>query len=183
MSNPPFFICETMEMLKYAACWEKMANGLEDVVRSQIHGDSELVEDFVREQLYSGVNGDEESLKPTYSQDPYFKENFGRNWKKRAKAYAKWKKSIQPPARSYLGFRPRAMDTPNLIIRGDFYSSITAIPTKDGLMVTSEGVSFATDIERKYTPAIYKIGDKARRRYTKFYVIPLIKRFIKDCGL
>ncbi len=172
-----------MNLSEYAQCWKKLAEGLEGTVASQMHGDTDRIEEFVVEQLYSGLNGDEEPLRPTYTQDPYFKEIYGKHWKKHAVGYAKWKKKIQPPARSYLGFRPRAMDTPNLIIRGDFYSSITAIPIKDGLMVTSEGVSFSADIEKKYTPRIYKIGNKAKKHYITFYVIPQIKDYIKYCGL
>lgn len=172
-----------MTLDEYSKSWKKLAEGLEDVIVNQLHGEADLVEDFVREQLYSGMNGEEARLTPKYSQDPYFKETYGKNWKKHAAGYAKWKKAIQPPARSYLGFRPRAMDTPNLIIRGDFYSSITAIPVKDGVMVTSEGVSFAADIERKYTPRIYKISNRARKHYIIYYVMPQIKDFIKSCGL
>lgn len=172
-----------MTLEEYSKSWKKLADGLEDVLVDQLHGETDLVEEFVREQLYSGVNGDEERLTPKYSQDPYFKEVYGKNWKKHATAYAKWKKDIQPPERSYLGFRPRAMDTPNLIIRGDFYSSITAIPVKDGVMVSSEGVSFAADIEHKYTPKIYKISNRARKHYITYFALPQIKDFIKSCGL
>lgn len=172
-----------MTLDEYSKSWKKLADGLEDVLVNQLHGETNLMEEFVREQLYSGVNGDEERLTPKYSEDPYFKEVYGKNWKKYATNYAKWKKKIQPPARSYLGFRPRAMDTPNLIIRGDFYSSITAIPVKDGVMVSSEGVLFAADIERKYTPRIYKISNKARKHYITYFALPQIKDFIKSCGL
>ena len=172
-----------MKLEEYAKCWKKLSDGLEDALVNQLHGETRLAEEFVCEQLYSGMNGDEAPLRPKYSQDPYFKETYGKNWKKHAVDYAKWKKNIQPPERSYLGFRPRAMDTPNLIIRGDFYSSITAIPIKDGLKITSEGVSFSSDIERKYTPKIYAIGNKAKRHYIEFYMLPQIKDFIKYCGL
>ena len=90
---------------------------------------------------------------------------------------------IQPPARSYLGFRPRNADTPNLIIRGDFYASITAIPIADGISIVSQGVMFSSDIERKYGNVIYEIGDKARRHWINFYMLPRIRTFMKECGL
>jgi hypothetical protein len=172
-----------MTLEEYSKSWKKLADGLKDVLVSQLHGETDLTEDFVREQLYSGVNGDEESLTPKYSQDPYFKTAYGKNWKPHAIGYMKWKRKIQPPAPSYLGFRPRSMDTPNLIIRGDFYSSITAIPVKDGIMITSQGVSFSADIEAKYTPRIYKISNKAKKHYITYYAMPQIKDFIKSCGL
>ncbi len=172
-----------MTLEEYSKSWKKLADGLEDVLVSQLQGETDLIEEFDREQLYSGVNGDEERLTPKYSQDPYFKEVYGKNWKSHAIGYMKWKRKIQPPAASFLGFRPRAMDTPNLIIRGDFYDSITAIPVKDGVMVTSNGLSFSADIERKYTSKIYKMSNRAVKHYIIYYAMPQIDDFIKYCGL
>lgn len=172
-----------MTLEEYARCWKKLADGIQPMIRDKMEKDAPQFEEYVREQLYSGVDGDEESLTPKYSQDPYFKTAYGKNWKPHAIGYMKWKRKIQPPAPSYLGFRPRSMDTPNLIIRGDFYSSITAIPVKDGIMITSQGVSFSADIEAKYTPRIYKISNKAKKHYITYYAMPQIKDFIKSCGL
>lgn len=172
-----------MTLEEYSKSWKKLADGLEDVLVSQLQGETDLIEEFAREQLYSGVNGDEERLTPKYSQDPYFKEVYGKNWKSHATDYMKWKRKIQPPAASFLGFRPRAMDTPNLIIRGDFYDSITAIPVKEGVIVTSNGLSFSADIERKYTSKIYKMSNRAVKHYITYYAMPQIDDFIKYCGL
>lgn len=169
--------------VSYLNGWKKFGEGLEDVLVWQMHNHKEIFEEFVTEQLYSGVNGDEAPLRPTYTQDPYFKENYGENWKKRAEGYKKWKKKIQPPARSYLGFRPRAMDTPNLIIRGDFYASITAVPIADGVSIVSQGLMFSSDIENKYGNVIYKISDKAKRHYITFYMTKRIKEYMKACGV
>lgn len=170
-----------MEFKQYLEGWKKFAAGLENVLISQMHDNTSLFEEFITEQLYSGLNGDEQPLRPKYTEDPYF-ESF-RNPKKAAEQYKKWKAKIQPPARSYLGFRPRDVDTPNLIIRGDFYSSITAIPIADGVSIVSQGLSFSTDIEKKYGNIIYVIGEKAKRHYISYYVIPKINEFMKKCGL
>ena len=117
--------------------------------------DAPQFEEYVREQLYSGVDGDENPLIPGYTEDPYFKKTYGEHWKKNAERYKNWKTKIQKPKPSYLGFSARGNNTPNLIIRGDFYSSITAIPISNGIRIASYGVSFGSDIEKKYG---YKIA-------------------------
>lgn len=169
------------DLQKYALGWRKFADGLEGVLISQMHAKKDLFEEFITEQLYSGVNGDEVPLRPTYTQDPYFMQF--KNPKAEAERYKKWKAKIQPPARSYLGFKPRNIDTPNLIIRGDFYSSITAVPIADGIMIASQGLMFSTDIEKKYGNVIYKIGDKAKSHYIRFFMIKRILTYMKECGL
>lgn len=169
------------DLQKYSLGWRKFADGLECVLISQMHEKKELFEEFITEQLYSGVNGDEVPLRPTYTQDPYFMQF--KNPKAEAERYKKWKAKIQPPARSYLGFKPRNIDTPNLIIRGDFYSSITAVPIADGVMIASQGLMFSADIEKKYGNVIYKIGDKAKRNYITFFMSKRIQSFMKECGL
>lgn len=170
-----------MELAQYIKSWKKFADGFEKTLVAQMHANKSLFEEFITEQLYSGVNGNEVPLRPKYSEDPYF--NMYKNPAKQAEAYKKWKMKIQPPARSYLGFAPRNADTPNLIIRGDFYSSITAIPIADGVYIVSQGLSFSADIERKYGNVIYKVGDKAKRHYMTYYLQPRIKQFIRECGL
>lgn len=170
-----------MELKQYFAGWKRFADGLEGVLVEQIHQEKSLFEEFVTEQLYSGVNGNEEPLRPKYSEDPYF--NTFKNPRKEAERYKKWKMKIQPPARSYLGFRPRNADTPNLIIRGDFYASITAIPIADGISIVSQGVMFSSDIESKYGNVIYKIGNKAKVHFVRYYMLPRINKFMKECGL
>lgn len=170
-----------MEFKEYVNGWKKFASGLEDTLIDQMHDNTAMFEEFITEQLYSGLNGDEVPLRPKYSEDPYF--NTFKNPKEEAERYKKWKMRIQPPARSYLGFKPRNADTPNLIIRGDFYSSITAIPIADGVSIVSQGVAFAVDIERKYGNVIYEIGDKAKRHWITYYMLPRINKFMKECGL
>lgn len=170
-----------MELGNYARGWSRFANGLENELIKQMHEKKELFEEFITEQLYSGLNGDEVPLRPTYTNDPYF--NMYREPKKAAERYKKWKARIQPPARSYLGFKPRDIDTPNLIIRGDFYSSITAVPIADGVMIASQGLMFSSDIESKYGNVIYKIGDKSKMHYITFFMTKRIETFMKECGL
>ena len=181
MTFPPFVFFLPMDFQEYAKGWKKFADGIEEVLVKQLHEQKDLFEEFVTEQLYSGVNGDEQPLTPSYSEDPYF--NGFKNPKKAAAWYKKWKMRIHPPARSYLGFKPRNPDTPNLIIRGDFYSSITAIPIAEGLSIVSEGLTFSADIEKKYGSVIYRIGDKAKKHYIVHYMMKRIDSYMKECGI
>ena len=170
-----------MEFKRYCEGWRRFADRIEGELVQQMHDNKGLFEEFITEQLYSGVNGREEALRPKYSEDPYFQ--MFKDPKAEAERYKKWKQKIQPPARSYLGFKPRNADTPNLIIRGDFYASITAIPIAAGIRIVSQGVEFAPDIEKKYGLVIYEISDKARTHYAKYYMLPKINKLMKDCGL
>lgn len=45
--------------------------GLEKVVKHTIQSNADLVQDFIRQQLYSGVNGRGKPLRPTYLNDPF----------------------------------------------------------------------------------------------------------------
>ena len=109
--------------------------------------------------------------------------NIYKNPKKAAEKYKNWKTRIQRPKPSYLGFPARNNNTPNLIIRGDFYSSITAIPISDGVKIVSYGVSFGADIESKYGSQIFKVSTKAREHYIMYRLIPHIDKFTKQCGI
>lgn len=170
-----------MEFREYVNRWKKFSDNLEKVLVKKMHDDGPQFEEYIREQLYSGVDGNENALKPGYMQDPYFNEF--KDPVKAATAYKNWKTKIQPPKPSYLGFSARNNNTPNLIIRGDFYSSITAIPITEGVRIVSFGVEFGTDIERKYGSQIFKISNKAGSHYVKYRLLPKIERYFKDCGL
>ena len=62
------------------------------------------VYDLVTDQLYSGVNGRDKPLRPTYLHDPWFKSDEAGKWKNNGKGYAMWKKEEHPPTlfRSFL---------------------------------------------------------------------------------
>ena len=53
--------------------------------------------EYIREQLYSCVDGDESPLIPGYTEDPYFKKSYGEHWRKNAERYKNWKTKIQKP--------------------------------------------------------------------------------------
>ena len=131
---------------------------------------------YVREQLWSGLDGDEKELLPTYLTDPYFKERYGSAWRIMAERYADWKMEITPPSSGRLGFRPRDRVVPNLFIDGTFHRSI--MPRNiDGGVTFSSQVGFATEIEAKYHDTIYKISRTARKHFLDNFVRGAIRDY------
>lgn len=134
----------------------------------------------VREQLYSGQDGEGQHLSPTYDNDPFFEEEG--YWHHRAKDYKAWKYSITPPvAGAMLGLSPRPDDVPNLFINGKFYSEISAARRGDVLLV-DPGVGHGPSIVAKYGDTILNLGPSAIEYFNANYMLPAIETFFKDCG-
>lgn len=131
---------------------------------------------YVREQLWSGLDGDEKELRPTYLTDPYFKERYGSAWRLMAERYADWKMEITPPSSGRLGFRPRSREVPNLFIDGTFHRSIMPRNIDGGITFSSQ-VGFATEIEQKYHDTIYKVSRTARKRFLDDFVRGAIRTY------
>lgn len=161
-----------------------LVEGFESMIRNIMDAQKKEVQIYITEQLYSGINGNDKPLRPTYLNDPYFKSRESGKWYKNARGYMMWKEGITPPyASSWLGIPRRSPDTPNLIIRGDFHNSITAVPFDKGLRIESVGVSFSDDIERKYGQAIYRVGSYARRYFIEKYVKKGIEDYFRKFGV
>lgn len=161
-----------------------LVEGFESMIRNIMAAQKKEVQIYITEQLYSGVNGKDKPLRPTYLNDPYFKSRESGKWYKNARGYMMWKEGITPPyASSWLGIPRRSPDTPNLIIRGDFHNSITAVPFDKGLRIESVGVSFSDDIERKYGQAIYRVGSYAKRYFIEKYVKKGIEDYFRKFGV
>lgn len=131
---------------------------------------------YVREQLWSGLDGDEKELRPTYLTDPYFKERYGSAWRIMAERYADWKMEITPPSSGRLGFRPRDRVVPNLFIDGTFHRSIMPRNIDGGITFSSQ-VGFATEIEQKYHDTIYKVSRTARKHFLDNFVRGAIRDY------
>lgn len=149
----------------------KLAGGFEKMIQNVLVENSEEVGQLIREQLFAGVDGDEKELKPTYINDPYFKEKYGKDWRKKAENYMEWKNDITPPAPSKVGFRARNKNTPNLIIEGMFYRSIKAEAIPGGLRIGTHGIDFGSDVESKYHNTIFKVS----RTANKYFINRVIK--------
>ena len=90
--------------------------GVEGEIQNVMDSNKSLVREFVTEQLYSGVNGNDKPLRPAYLNDPWFSTDEAGKWKNNAKGYAKMKKRITKPTPSFQGYPARDIYTPNLIL-------------------------------------------------------------------
>lgn len=154
------------------------ADGFKKLIKDSISENKDLVEELIREQLYSGVNGDDKPLRPTYLSDPYFRSKEAGHWQNNALGYMRWKKALTPPNPSFLlGLPARDERTPNLIIRGDFYDSITAVPIAEGVEISTQGTSFGNDVERKYGSIILSLGPVSKKYFMDFLLNPALKNY------
>lgn len=155
--------------------------GLESEVRLCMKDNSRVIEGLIREQIYAGQDGKGKLLNPTYDTDPFFEEN-GR-WYHRSKQYKHWKKKITPPITSEVLFLPpRPVEVPNLFITGKFHDSITALPSSDGINISTEGFASGKDIVSKYGGSIFVLGNEGKAYFSQKVLRPWLDRFIKKCG-
>lgn len=158
----------------------RIAGGIEESCVRCLDENKGVVLDAVKEQLYSGLDGEEKHLSPTYDDDPFFNEEGW--WHNRAKDYKAWKYKITPPlGGTMLGLPPRPDDVPNLFINGKFYSEIFAMRRGNGLVV-DPGNEKGPAIVSKYGDEILNMGPTAIEYFNLFYMLPSIGEFFKDCG-
>lgn len=140
-----------------------------------------IVEDLIGEQLYSGLDGDTNSLRPSYSDDPFF--DIKGRWYHDSDGYIEWKKKITPPITSpCLNLPPRPVDVPNLYITGTFHESIRATVNGGKLLINTVGFSDGPDIVRKYGDNILNLGMDAREYVVLEMLKPFIGNFFKRYG-
>lgn len=159
----------------------KISDGLEKEVVSCMESNKDIVRDCIQEQLYSGLDGTEHLLNPTYDDDTFFNEEGP--WKNRAEQYKRWKERITPPIRSHLlNFPPRPVEVPNLFIVGSFYDSINMKPTSSGLAIYSDGFVDGNSIVNKYGDNILSMGPTAREYFVLNCLKPWLERFFSQSG-
>lgn len=152
-----------------------IVTGFERTVAECLTQNKSVVEDLIGEQLYSGLDGDTNSLRPSYSDDPFF--DIKGRWYHDSDGYIEWKKDITPPIASpRLNLPPRPLDVPNLYITGTFHESIRAMVSGGTLSINTVGFSDGPDIVRKYGDNILNLGMDAR----EYIVIELLEPFIGD---
>ena len=165
-----------------AKIYETFLNGFESAVLDVMKDNSRIIEEYITQQLYSGLDGNSMPLRPTYTGDPWFSSADAGRWRGKAEQYMKWKRSITPPARSWLGHPERSADTPNLFISGEFYSSIKATPLTDGMSIGSN-IPMGGDIERKYGSAIFKPDNKSVEHFVSHLLKPRLTDYLKKCHI
>lgn len=158
----------------------KIAAGFEGACMDCLESNRGIVLQAVREQLYSGLDGEGRPLSPSYDNDDYFDEpSF---WYHRSADYKAWKRSITPPiSGTMLGLPPRADEVPNLFINGKFYSEINSYRQEDALIV-DPGSGRGPAIVEKYGDQILAPGPTAVEFFNAKFLLPAIGSFFKDCG-
>lgn len=159
-----------------------LVDGFDGMLRKTMEESRGDVYDLVTDQLYSGVNGRDKPLRPTYLHDPWFKSDEAGKWKNNGKGYAMWKKEEHPPAPSFQGYPPRDVYTPNLIITGEFYNSIRVNVSPEGLKIGSE-TTMGKDIEKKYGSIIFGLGPRSRRYFIEYILNPALKEYFSKFGV
>lgn len=159
-----------------------VVTGLEQACADCLMENKAVVEELIGEQLYSGLDGDTNSLRPSYSDDPFF--DIKGRWYHDSDGYIEWKKKITPPVTSpRLNLPPRPIDVPNLYITGAFHESIRASVNGDSLSIGTFGFTEGPDIVRKYGDNILNLGVDARECIVLEMLEPFIGDFFKKYGL
>ncbi len=169
-----------MDIQRVADIIMKISDGFEGACIKCIQGESLLMLDLIKEQMYTGVDGNENQLTPTYDDDPFFNEPG--YWYKRNAAYKAWKNEITPPLAGKLtGLPPRPENVPNLWIDGTFYSEINAMPIGEGINI-DPGNGNGPAIVSKYGDKLLFPGPTAIEYFILYKMIPAISEHFKNCG-
>lgn len=158
-----------------------IVTGFEQTIAECLTQNKSVVEDLIGEQLYSGLDGDTNSLRPSYSDDPFF--DIKGRWYHDSDGYIEWKKNITPPMASpRLNLPPRPIDVPNLYITGTFHESIRATVNGGKVLINTVGFSDGPDIVRKYGDNILNLGMDAREYIVLEMLKPFVGNFFKKYG-
>lgn len=128
--------------------------------------------DFIREQLYSGKDRFGKNIHPNYLED-VGPDKFLKT-RKQAVAYAKWKAAITPN-------KDRDFFTPNLIINGLFYSSMSLkVKEQRGLgdLYIDSTAGFAGDIFRKYGIPPFQLQTENKNLFVENRIRPQLTKYV-----
>lgn len=178
--SPP--LIKYMDISKVADIIHNIAEGFEENCIKCLSDHSGKVVDTIKEQLWSGLDANEQSLSPTYDDDPFFEEKG--EWYHRSGDYKAWKRSINRQAMTFLELPSRPDNVPNLFIDGTFYSEISAT-LRGGELLISPGTGNGPEIVAKYKNKngdILNMGPTAIEYFNREYMMPSIDKFFKDCG-
>lgn len=159
----------------------EMSDGFVPTVLGCLSEHADKAASAVREQMYSGIDGDGKFLSPTYDDDPYFEEKGP--WQGRAQEYKKWKMDITPPVPgTMLNIPARPESVPNLFIDGTFHSEVFSEMRGDSLVVDVKEDGDAPDIVAKYGSQLLQLSPSAIEYFNDRFILPSIKEFFAKCG-
>ena len=135
----------------------------------------------VREQLYSGIDGNGAYLSPDYSTDPFFQNPRAGYYDSDAEMfvpcyrhperYIAWKERITPPrASDRLELPARPTGVPNLFIVGTFHTSIAARATGNGVTIFTDGWDEGPAVEAKYGSQIFALSPQAVAHFNREFL-------------
>ena len=165
---------------------QRIKEGIEPEVLQCMDTNANEMAVSVREQLYSGIDGDGRPLSPSYSSDPWFTNRRAGFYDveyemwipcyMHPERYVAWKEHITPPMPSQrLGLPARDIDTPNLFIVGTFHGSISARGTSRGVEIFTFGWDEGPAVERKYGSQIFGLSEPAVAHFNKNFLLPWLK--------
>lgn len=169
----------------------RIKDGFRDEVLRCMDDNSHEMTLSVREQLYSGIDGNGAPLSPSYEEDPYFDSPRAGYYDEDAghwvpcfmhpERYIAWKERITPPvAGERLGLSPRGVGTPNLFIDGTFHESIDAKATSQGVEIFTSGWSSGTQVEGKYGSQIFALSDPAVGHFNNNFLWPWLRSWYES---
>lgn len=167
----------------------RIKDGFEGEVVKCMGNNSHEMAVSVREQLYSGIDGNGAPLSPSYSNDPWFQNPRAGFFDESAQMfvscylhperYVEWKMRITPPeASSRLKLPARGSDTPNLFIVGTFHGSIDARATGKGVEIFTAGWDEGPSVERKYGSQIFGLSEPAVAHFNTNYLLPWLRAWL-----
>lgn len=165
--------------------FHKMFQEFKPSIEKALNDNTSLIREIIQEQLLSGIDENEQELRPTYLGDTYFIDitETVEDSIKEAKRYLKWKEGITPPRPSHLlNYPARDVNTPNLIIKGNFHDSITPRVMGWKIITTTEGFQEGPDIVEKYGNSILGISPRGREVLIKKVLTPAIVELFKKYG-
>lgn len=169
-----------MDVQQVADIIRQISDGFEDACKQCLQSESGLMLDLIREQMYVGMDGDEQHLSPTYDDDPFFNEEGW--WHHRSEDYKAWKMKITPPLAGILtNLPPRPDNVPNLWIDGTFHSEVNAKPNDNGINI-DPGMGNGPDIVAKYGDRLLFPGPTAVEYFNIYKMLPAIREHFEKCG-
>ena len=142
----------------------------------------------IREQLYSGIDGSNNFISPTYESDPFFNEKRACfydderghfvNCYHHPERYIEWKRRITPPVASQmLGLPARPDEVPNLFINGKFHSEISSSKGDGQIDIDVVEAGDGPAIIGKFGSQILEIGDVATKYFNERYLLPHLQDY------
>lgn len=146
-------------------------------VEALMKEDEALLLELQKDQLYSGLDGAGNSLRPTYQQDPYFKKF--KNPVAAAQAYSDWKDSMFQRTHNPL-FTKRPSGTPNLIITGSWFYDTLVTDVGNGMLMIKSDSPIIGKLTGKYGDNLLRLSPLALNYYVKERLFERLEQRVYD---